>query len=221
MGGAGLVVRVAAVGVDGDDGEVVGDEVFAGEGFLEKVLDFVLGGAAGADAAADFLEGLGGDGVDGVAGLEVSLDLVVGPSGFELGDEVGGADDVLAQAADHVGGARIDHGNCKYNIVGRVLHGDVAVGGEHLLEAVEELLPSGVLFFGAGQGIEVAGFDLVHQLRRLALGRDEIVPAARDHQAFRKSEHAVGDRVAMMVIVEEPGVDVTLGESVLNGRRDP
>ncbi len=89
--------------------------------------------------------------------------------------------------------------------------------GQHLLEIVEKLLPSGVLFLGAGKGVEVASFDLVHQFGRLALGGDEIVPAARDHQAFRKAEHAVGDRVAMVMIVEEPGIDVALGKSVLNG----
>ena len=153
----------------------------------------MLGGAARADAAADFLEGLGGDGVDGVAGFEVSLDLVVGPSGFKLSDEVGGADDIFAKAANEIGGASVDHGDGKDDIVGRVLHGDVAVGGEHLLEAVEQLLPSGVLFLGAGEGVEVAGLDFVDQLAGLTLGGNEIVPAAGDHQAFGKAEDAVSD----------------------------
>ena len=72
-------------------------------------------------------------GVDDVAGFEVSLDLIVAPGGFELGDEVGGADDILAEAADHVGGTGIDHGDGKDDVVGRVLHGHIAIGSKHLL----------------------------------------------------------------------------------------
>ena len=109
MIGARLVVRIAAVGVDGDDGRIVGHHVFAGEAFHEELLNLMLGSAAVAHAAADFLESVGGNRVDGVAGLEVRLDLLGGPGGFELRDQIGRADDIFAEAADQVGGSGVDH----------------------------------------------------------------------------------------------------------------
>ncbi len=52
---------------------------------------------------------------------------VFGEDGFELADEVGGADDLLAQAAEEFDGARVDHGDVHDVVVGRVLHGDVPI----------------------------------------------------------------------------------------------
>ena len=63
----------------------------------------------------------------------------------------------------------------------------------------------------------MTGFDSVDELSRFALGGDEIVPATRAHQFFGKAEDAIGDGVAVVVIVEEPGVNVTLAKRVLNG----
>src|ERR1039458_2144721 len=213
-----LVVRIAAVGVDGDDGRIVGDHVLARETFFEPVLNFVFSGASVAHAAANLLEGLGGERVDHVASFEVGLDLIVAPSGFELGDEVGGADNIFAETADHVGGSGIDHRNGEYDVVGRVLHGHIAIRGQHLLQALEQLLPSRVLLFGSGQRVEVSGPDLVDELDGRAFGGDQVVPAPRDHEAVGQSEDTVSDRIAVVMVVEKPGVDVTLAQSVLDGR---
>ena len=86
-----------------------------------------------------------------------------------------------------------------------------------LLQAVEKLLPSGVLPLGAGQRVEMSGLDLVDEFEGLALGRDEVVPAAGDHEILGQTEHSVGDRIAMVMVVKKPRVDVALAQSVLNG----
>ncbi len=73
------------------------------------------------------------------------------------------------------------------------------------------------MLFGAGQSVEVSGFDFVDELDGIAFGGDQVIPAARDHEAFGKSEDAVGDGIAVMMVVEKPGVDVALTQSVLDG----
>src|SRR5690349_3772241 len=64
----------------------------------------------------------------------------------------------------------------------------------------------------------MAGLDAVHEFGRFALCRNEIEPAARDEQ-FRQREDLVGDRVAMMVVVEKPGVKAAVAQGILNGRK--
>ena len=96
-----------AVRVDGDHRRVIGDEILALKRLEEPLLHGVFGGPAIAHAAADFRESRCRDAVDGVARRKMGLDLLVGPGSFELRDQVGGADDVLAQPADQVHGARI------------------------------------------------------------------------------------------------------------------
>jgi hypothetical protein len=58
----------------------------------------------------------------------VGGDLVLGEDGFKLADEVGGADDLLAERAEELDGAGIDHGDVHDVVVGRVLHGDAFSG---------------------------------------------------------------------------------------------
>ena len=62
--------------------------------------------------------------------------------GLKLADQIGGADDLLAQAAQKFDGAGIDHGDVHDGVVGRVLHGEAAGAGEHGLEARGQLLPA-------------------------------------------------------------------------------
>ena len=57
MIGTRLIVRIAGIGVDGDDRRIVGEQILAAECFHKPLLDFVFGGAAVAHALADFLEG--------------------------------------------------------------------------------------------------------------------------------------------------------------------
>ena len=85
------------------------------------------------------------------------------------------------------------------------------------LQLVEQLLPAGILMLLAGKGIEVSGFNLVHQFYRLALGGNQVKPAPRHHQARRQAEHAVGDGIAMVMVVEQPRVNVAFAQRRLDG----
>ena len=63
----------------------------------------------------------------------------------------------------------------------------------------------------------MARLDLVHQFHRVAAGWNQVEPAPRDHLTGGQSQHAVRDRIAMMVIVEKPGVNVPLAQRGLYG----
>ena len=90
---------------------------------------------------------------------------------------------------------------------------------QHLLQSVEQLLPSGILFLHAGQGVQVPRLDLVHQFDGLALGGDQVVPAPGDHEPIGQPEYTIRDRIAMVMVVEKPGVNVALAQRALYGRQ--
>ena len=96
----------------------------------------------GAEPAGDLLPAFGEEGVDGALRDGVAGDLLVGENGFELADEVGGADDLLAEAAEEFDGAGIDHGDVHDVVVGRVLHGDAFLVLEEILETRVQFLPA-------------------------------------------------------------------------------
>ena len=54
------------------------------------------------------------------------------------------------------------------------------------------------------------------QCTRFTCSGYEVKPAPRDHERFGHAENAIGDRIAMMVIVEQPGIDVAFAERRLN-----
>jgi len=56
----------------------------------------------------------------------------------------------------------------------------------------------------------------MHQLARLARGGHKVVPAARDVRLFVQAQNALGDGVAVMMVVEEPAVKAGLAECGLN-----
>ncbi len=147
----------------------------------------------------------------------MSFDLLVAPGSFELRNQVGGTDHIFPQPAQQLDGPAIDQRNREDDVVGRILHGDVAVGCEHRLQGVEKFLPSGILALAAGQGIEVAGFDFVDQFYRFTLRGNQIEPAPRDHETCGQAKHSVGDGIAMMVVVEQPRVDVAFAQRRLDG----
>ena len=217
MTGLRLVVRVARVGVDGDNRRIVGQQVLAGEGLHEPLLDFVLRGAAVANALADLFECRGHNGIDAVAGREVRLDLLLAPGRLELGHQIRGTDDIFAQAAQQVDGAAVHQRDREYAVVRRVLHGQVAIFRQNRFQLVEQLLPAGILVLLAGQGIEVSGFDLVDELHRFAFGGNQVKPAPRHHEASGQPEHAIGDGIAMMMVVEKPRVNVAFAQRRLDG----
>ena len=76
------------------------------------------------DAPADFLEEGRRDLVDAIASLEVRCHLRVGQRRFKARDQVGRADNLLAEAAHQLQHARVDQRDVRNLVVGRVLHGD-------------------------------------------------------------------------------------------------
>ena len=93
-------------------GAVVGEEALAGDAGAEKLDDAVfVDAAAAADGFADALPAGGEDAVEAFLRRIVRGDLVFGEDGFELADEVGGADDLLAHRAQDFDGSRVDHGD--------------------------------------------------------------------------------------------------------------
>ena len=134
----------------------------------------------GAGELADAVKAGTQDGVEAALGLEVGGDLGIGEHGFKLADEVGGGDDLFAEFAQQLDGAGIDHGHVHDGVARAVLHGDGCGAFEHGGQRMLELLPGAVLGFGALKGVEAGGLDAVDELAGCAVGRYEVVPAARD-----------------------------------------
>ena len=123
----------------------------------------------GTKAAADLLPGFGDDFVDGsLRGLWLAI-CSFGQDGFKLADEIGGADNFFAEAAQELDGSGIDHRDVHDVVIGRVLHGDLFLVLEEILQARVQFLPTGILGFGAGQRVEATLLDAVHELTRLAV----------------------------------------------------
>src|SRR5271155_4776456 len=55
--GAGLVVRIAGIGIHGNDRRIVGEQILAAERFHEPLLDSVFGRPTVPGTLSDFLEG--------------------------------------------------------------------------------------------------------------------------------------------------------------------
>ena len=209
--GGRLVVRIRAVGVDADVGSVFPDEAGALHAFAEPLHHVEFGDLpftpiGGAQTAADFFPALLKDFVDGHLGDGVADDLLFREDGLELAYEVGGADDLLAEAAQEFNSAGIDHGDVHDVVVGRVLHGDPAEPVEHGLQTGRELLPAGIHALRSGQAFKPALLDAVYELARLAIAGDEVVPAARNVRLFVQPQDPGRNGIAVMVIVEEPAV---------------
>src|SRR5271168_5360415 len=56
----------------------------------------------------------------------------------------------------------------------------------------------------------------MHQLSRLSFRRDEVEPAPRSHPIVAKAQNVPGNRVAVMMVVEKPAIDLTGSQLGLN-----
>jgi len=66
------------------------------------------------------------------------------------------------------------------------------------------------------EGVETALLDAVHKLARFAGSGNEVVPAASDVRFRIEAENALADGIAVMVVIEEPAVEVRIAQSGLN-----
>src|SRR5438034_7092451 len=87
---------------------------------------------------------------------------------------------------------------------------------EHRLDLLKQLLPPRIEVLRAGQTVEMSGLDSVDQLDRLSACGDQVEPSPRNHQAIRQSKDAIGDGIAVMMIVKQPAVDIALAQGGLN-----
>ena len=79
-----------------------------------------------------------------------------------------------------------------------------------------QFLPAGVEALGAGERVEPALLDAMHELARLAGGGDEVVPAAGDVGLGIEAEDAFADGVAVVMVVEKPAVVAGVAQRRLN-----
>ena len=209
----GFVVGVGGVGSGAAVGAVIRPEAGLRHFGEEEGDDVELGdGGIGAKAFADVFPAGGEDGVEAALGFEVGGDLGFGEDGFKDADEVGGTDDLLAHGANEFNGAGVNHGDVHDGVARGVLHGDGGGAVEEEFEFLLEFLPGGVGVAGAGEGVELAGLDAMDELAGFAFGGDEVEPAAGDEAIGVEREDAIGDGVAVVVVVEEPAVQLVLAQ---------
>src|ERR1700759_4951837 len=79
-----------------------------------------------------------------------------------------------------------------------------------------ELAPTAIDKLSAGQTVELALLDCVIDAHGFALGWHEVEPAARGKLFRVEFQNAVGERVALPEIVEEPAVESGTFERALD-----
>jgi hypothetical protein len=99
---------------------------------------------------------------------------------------------------------------------GSVSRTDAAAAAQELGKGGTLLLPPGILALLPGQRIQDMRFDFVNECDGLAVRRNQIVPAARDHLRGLKTEDAIGERVAAVMIEEKPAIEAFGAEGLLN-----
>src|ERR1022692_3836435 len=62
----------------------------------------------------------------------------------------------------------------------------------------------------------MVALDTMHQLDRLAFGGDQIKPATAGEAVGGQSQDAVGDGIAMMMVVKEPALVVAVAQGSLD-----
>ena len=68
------------------------------------------------------------------------------------------------------------------------------------------LLPAGVFELLSWERVDDSGFNAMHQPARLAGRRDQVIPAPGDMPWRMKTEDPIGQRVAFVVVEEQPAV---------------
>ena len=219
--GCWLVVRVGAVSIHADVGPVLPNKVGTPQTLAQPLHHVELGDLAvfafgRTQTPADLLPALFEEIVDGNLCDGVAENLLLGKNGLKLADEVGGTDDLLADAAEELYGASIDHGDVHNVVVGRILHGDPMKSVEHGLKTRGQFLPTGINAFRSRQRVKAALFNPVNQFARFAKAGDEVIPAPRDVRLRVEAENPFADRIAVMMIVKEPAIVARIAQRSLD-----
>ena len=146
-------------------------------------------------------------------------DLAFVPHGRKALDQIARRHDVDAKLADALDGTGVDPGDVRDRAAGRVLHRHPALSGEQPAEFRVELQATGVAGGRPREVGEGARFDAMDEPAGLAVGRDEVVPAARGQVAAlaRHARDVGGNRVQAAEIVEQPAVEPLGPERRLDG----
>ncbi len=159
------------------------------------------------------------DPVHRVARFKMGGDLFGRQGSFEAGDQIGGGNHLDAEAADQLQGSAVYQRNIHDLVLRRVLHGHALVRAQHLAQLLAHLLPGYVMPLPSRKRTQMARFHAMIQLERLALRGNQVIPATRYVQIRRKTEYAVSDGIAAMVVIEEPRIDFALAQRGLNRRQ--
>ena len=137
----------------------------------------------------------------------MTFELRVVQTSLELLNQFGGTGDLDALRPHQFDRAGIHHRDIRNRAERRVLHRDA-------LRAFQKPRQSGVLFLPAGirQLLARQRVDDVPDSIRCTrprgspVGGDQVIPAPRDMPRRRESEHAIRQRIAPVMIEEEPAV---------------
>src|SRR5262249_51389376 len=95
-------------------------------------------------------------------------------------------------------------------------HGDALGALDQRPDARLQFLPAQINGGFTGKSVERAWFYAMHQLARLALSRDVVKPAPREHDVFSDAEHAPGQDVKPAKIVKKPAIKLLTANGCLN-----
>jgi len=96
------------------------------------------------------------------------------------------------------------------------LHGHAAQPGRDLTKAFHLLGPAGIRNPAAGESACRPALDPVFEAARLTVNGNQIIPAPGGRRRRRQSEHAISQRIAQMVVEEQPAIQVLVPKLLLN-----
>ena len=148
------------------------------------------------------------DPVEALGRRAVGRDRLRVPARLEPLHEIARGHHLDAARTDVLDRAGIHAGQVRNGALWRVFHREPPAAGEHAVQPGGERLPACVDQLFAWQLVEVVRLDRVHQLPRLPVGRNHVIPASRGHLAAAgEAGQRRGHRVGSVEVVEQPAVE--------------
>src|SRR3984885_5508647 len=148
------------------------------------------------------------DAVHDRARLQMRFELLGRPDGLEFLHQVCGRDHGLLQFANQLDRPGVYQSDVRNFVIGRILHGNFPAAGEQLSQLTVKLFPAGIYLLAPRKRIKCALLNLVYQFSRFASGGDQVKPSPCRHSILSQAEDAASDRVAMVMVVEQPAVNL-------------